>query len=93
MPAPKRVATTTPLQALSLLNNEFVLDQARFLAGRTLQEAGSDPAVRIGRIWRLAFGRAPDAEESRAAQEFVHEQGWTLFARAILNANEFVYVF
>jgi len=93
LPAPKRISTTTPLQALSLLNNDFLLDQARFLAERTLEETGSDPIARIERIWRLAFGRAPDADESRAALQFVDEQGWPLFARAILNANEFVYVF
>ena len=76
-----------------MLNNDFLLDQARFLAERTREEAGSDSTARIERIWHLAFGRAPDAEESRAALQFVDEQGWTLFARAILNANEFVYVF
>jgi len=93
LPAPKRISTTTPLQALSLLNNDFLLDQARFLAERTFEEAGPDSIARIERTWRLAFGRAPDADESRAARQFVDEQGWMLFARAILNANEFVYVF
>ena len=93
LPAPKRVTTTTPLQALSLLNNIFLLDQARFLTERALDDAGSPSSARIERIWRLAFGRAPDADESRRALRFVDEQGWTLFARAIFNANEFVYVF
>jgi hypothetical protein len=91
--APKRVSTTTPLQALSLLNNDFALDQARFLVERASKEAGDGAAARIERIWRLAYGRAPDAEEARAAQAFVAAQGWELLARVVLNANEFVYVF
>jgi len=91
--APARVSTTTPLQALSLLNNKFLLEQSRFLAERSLSDAGADPAARIERIWRLAFGRAPAREEASAAREFVDEQGWDLFARAILNANELIYVF
>ena len=91
--APKRVSTTTPLQALSLLNNSFVLDQARRLAERSFAEAGEDAAARLSRIWQLAFGRKPDENELNGARKFAAEQGWELLARAVLNANEFVYVF
>ena len=91
--APKRVSTTTPLQSLSLLNNPFMLDQARLLAERSLREAGEDPRARIERIWRLAFGRAPDSREAAEASAFVVDQGWRLFSLAILNANELIYVF
>ncbi|MBI1352896.1 MAG: DUF1553 domain-containing protein [Acidobacteria bacterium] len=91
--APKRVSTTTPLQALSLLNNEFALQQAGFLSQRLADEAGDDPAARVERLWRLAFGRAPDAEESARAQALAKAQGWDVLTRATLNANEFVYVF
>ena len=93
LPAPKRVSTTTPLQALSLLNNSFLLDQAKLLAERSLQEAGDDPEARVERIWELAFGRAPGEADRREAVRFASEQGWALLARAVLNANEFVYVF
>ena len=93
LPAPKRVSTTTPLQALSLLNNSFVLDQARRLAERSLAEAGQDSAARITRMWQLAFGRKPDEKELEEARQFAAEQSWELLARAVLNANEFVYVF
>jgi len=93
LPAPKRVSTTTPLQALSLLNSPFMLDQSSLLAERSLREAGEDPGARIENIWRLAFGRTPDFRESDEARRFIDEQGWQLFALAILNANELVYVF
>ena len=93
LPAPKRISTTTPLQALSLLNNSFILDQARLLVGRSLKEAGADPEARVERIWRLAFGRPPDDAELAEALRFADQQGWELLSRAVFNTNEFVYVF
>ena len=41
--APRREVTTSPLQALALLNGRFIRDQARFLAERIVKEAGSRP--------------------------------------------------
>ena len=93
LPAPKRVSTTTPLQALALLNNAFILDQARYLAERSAADAGGDRDGRLKRIWRLAFSRPPEPEELAESRRFVSEQGWELFSRAIFNSNEFVYVF
>jgi mono/diheme cytochrome c family protein len=93
LPAPKRISTTTPLQALSLLNNSFILDQARLLSERTLSEAGADPEARVQRIWRLAFGRSPDDAELAETLRFADQQGWELLSRAVFNTNEFVYVF
>ncbi len=40
--APKRTRSTTPLQALNLLNSGFIMQQARFLAERLEKEAGKD---------------------------------------------------
>ena len=45
----KRNITTVPTQALTLLNNEFVLLQARYFAERVAREAGDDPAKQIER--------------------------------------------
>jgi len=87
LPEPKRIVTTSPLQALALMNNSFVLDQSRYFAERLQQEA--DP---IGRAFALAFGRAPTAAETAAAKTLIQQHGLKAFARAILNANEFVYV-
>src|SRR5262249_38964944 len=42
---PRRARTTTPLQALALFNNAFVLDQAKHLAARVRREAGDDPGA------------------------------------------------
>ena len=93
LPAPKRISTTSPLQALSLLNNAFSLDQAHALAERIRAEAGEDDDLRISTAWRLAFGRAPSPEEAARSGAFVTEHGLESLARAILNSNEFLYVF
>ena len=93
LPAPKRIATTSPLQALSLLNNAFVLDQASAFATRMEAAANGDPQGRITHAWLLAFGREPDGDEIRTSSQFIAEQGLASFGRAILNANELLYVF
>ena len=58
----KRNATTTPLQALALMNNRFVLRQCEHLAARVDKEAGDLP----GRVDRaragLVLGRSPRDE-------------------------------
>lgn len=91
--APKRTRSTTPLQALNLLNSGFIMQQAGFFAGRLEKEAGSDTSMQVRRAFALAFNRGPDPEEFSAATRLVREQGLTAFCRALLNANEFVYVF
>ncbi len=92
-PEPKRVVTTTALQALSLLNNPFVLDQAQFFAERLTRESGSENVrEQVRRAFQLAFSRLPSDTEISASIELIQRQGLWVFCRALLNANEFVYV-
>lgn len=91
--APKRTRSTTPLQALNLLNSSFVMQQSGFLAKRLEQEAGADVKTQVRRAFALAFQREPDRAELRAALEFIQEHGLPVFGRALFNANEFVYLF
>ena len=93
LPAPKRIATTSPLQALSLLNNAFVLDQASAFANRVRDRAGENPADQISEAWQIVFAREPSVDEVRRATAFVAEHGLAPLGRALLNANEFLYVF
>ncbi len=58
--APKRTVTTTPLQALALLNNAFVLHLADQFAERLAREAGTNQRDQIELAYRLALGRRPD---------------------------------
>ncbi|MDE0101790.1 MAG: DUF1553 domain-containing protein [Bryobacterales bacterium] len=90
LPAPKRTSTTSPLQALTLLNSAFTLDQAQALAVRAGADRGREP---IAAAWRLALGRLPDSKEGQLAESFVAQHGLASLARALLNANEFLYVF
>jgi hypothetical protein len=52
--APSRAVTTTPLQALTMLNNAFVLHMSRHLAKRIEGEAGGNVDRQIQRAYRLA---------------------------------------
>lgn len=89
---PKRTVSTTPLQALSLLNSNFALQQASFLAERVQRDAGDDQTKQCARAFVLAFGRQPTAEETTAAQALVQEFGLPALCRAIYNANEFIQI-
>ncbi|QDS91485.1 Planctomycete cytochrome C [Roseimaritima multifibrata] len=86
-----RNRSTTPLQALNLLNSRFVLQQADLFVER-LEQQTSTPEERVSLAYQLCFGRSPEPDESEAALAFSKEYGWPAFARAILNANEFVFI-
>jgi hypothetical protein len=92
-PAPARAATTTPLQALTLMNHTFTRDMGRALASRLVREAGTaDTAAQVRRAFALAFGREPDLEEQQAAAALIAKHGLPAFCRALLNANELIYL-
>ena len=61
--AVKRCRTNTPLQALSLLNEETYVEAARVLAQQMLHAGGSTPEQRIALAFRRATARWPDAHE------------------------------
>ncbi len=90
--APRRAVTTTPLQALALMNNALVLHLSDALAGRLKREAGDDPGRQVELAYRLAFGRVPEGDERSHAVRVVREFGAATLARALFNSNEFLYV-
>ncbi len=91
--APKRTSSTTPLQALNLLNSSFTFQQAGFFAKRLENEAGANIAAQVNRAFKLAFGREPSAEETAAATALIREHGLPIFCRALFNSNEFITIF
>jgi hypothetical protein len=91
-PVPRRANTTTPLQALTLLNHSFTLDMAATLAARLVQEAGREAPGQVNRAYTLAFQRAPTRKERESAVKFIKQTSLPAFCRALLNANELVYV-
>jgi hypothetical protein len=76
----RRNVTTSPLQALTLLNSELTLEWARSFAGRVLDAAGSNRETQVETAFRFAFGRLPDKTERRMANEFFQNHG-TLVAK------------
>ncbi len=93
LPAPRRVETTSPLQALALLNNRFVLDQARAFAERVRRESqGENVENQVTRAFQLTLNRSPEAEELDRAVRLVQEHGLVMLCRALFNLNEFLYV-
>jgi hypothetical protein len=95
--APKRANTTTPLQALTLLNHSFTLDMAKALSTRCQVNApvveGSDVSPEmIAAAYRFAFQRPPSQKEADAAGKLIAVYGFEAFCRALFNANELIYL-
>jgi hypothetical protein len=89
---PVRPNTTTPLQALSLMNNPFVQRMASALAERVKLEVGSKVDRQVDRMWREVLGRPPQVDERTAAVALVDQHGLAALAWTLFNANEFVVV-
>lgn len=89
---PRRSATVTPLQALSLMNHSFSLRMADRFADRLLVEAGADPKDQVRLAYRLLFSRNPTADEASLSEAFVQRQGRGAFCRAMWNSSEFLFV-
>jgi len=90
--APQRAVTTTPLQALSLLNNSFVLRMSNYCAARIAKDAGNDRQSQINRAWQLILNRSPHQAEAEASRRLVHQHGLAALCRGLFNVNEFVLV-
>ena len=90
--APKRNRSTTPLQALNLLNSGFMMQAAAFFAERLEREAGHRAEAQVQRAFLLAFQREASPEEVKASANLIRQHGLPIFCRAVFNANEFVYV-
>ncbi len=97
----RRSSSNVPAQALTLMNNPFVIQQA------ALWIAHTDPSLpltdRIDRLYRSAFSRPATQNELRAAEEFLKTQSleygspndpraWTDLAHVLLNVKEFVFI-
>ncbi|MBM3838028.1 MAG: DUF1553 domain-containing protein [Verrucomicrobia bacterium] len=89
--APARNASVTPLQALSMLNNPFVVRQSEHFAER-LGKSGDSLRERIELAYELAFGRESSAAEATALTNYARKHGLANVCRLILNSNEFMFV-
>ena len=95
----KRPVTTVSLQALMLMNDTFVLEQAAAVAARVEQEAPAGRLHRIARLWQLVYGQAPTAVETAQALVFLRDNAdlgepgaLASLAQVLVNSNRFLYV-
>jgi hypothetical protein len=91
MLVPKRDETLTPLQALAMLNDNFMLAMSRHFATR-LEQAGGGLDSQINLAYELALGRAPRAGEREDLVAYAQQYGLANACRVILNLNEFIFV-
>ena len=103
-----RMTTTTPLQALFLMNDELVHRQAALFARRICEVVPrTDERIRLA--WQMLFSREPEADEVTAAKIFLADaqsllnaeglapeqserEAWNAVVRSWFRLNEFVYV-
>ncbi|MDX1963715.1 MAG: PSD1 and planctomycete cytochrome C domain-containing protein [Pirellulales bacterium] len=70
----RRARTNTPLQALTLLNDQQFVEASRFFAERILSEGGANPAERLAWAYRSALGRKPTEVEAAVLQRVLDRQ-------------------
>jgi hypothetical protein len=98
-----RSVSYVPAQALTMMNNPFVVEQAQVWAKQVLAEKGLTPSERITRMYVRAFGRPPEPAELSAALAFLEGQGhgsaatddaqaWSDLGHVLMNVKEFIFV-
>jgi hypothetical protein len=94
----RRNRSNTPLQALTLLNDQGFYELAQGLATRIIKDGQLNDTDRIELAFHLCLSRAPGPNESNALIRLLREQrgvsaerdAWTAVTRALLNLDEFI---
>jgi hypothetical protein len=100
----RRSVSNVPAQALALMNNPFVTQQADLWAKRVLKEEGISTSERIKRMYIAAFGREPTKTETADALQFLADQAkdygreddpraWKDLCHVMMNTKEFIFVY
>ncbi|HTE20665.1 MAG TPA: DUF1553 domain-containing protein, partial [Armatimonadota bacterium] len=99
----KRSVSNVPAQALALMNNPFLIDQAGLWAKAILAEPGQTPRQRLTALYERAFTRPPTEAEVTAALAFLEEQdrrygaandvrSWADLCHVLMNTKEFIFI-
>ncbi len=97
----RRSVSNVPAQALSLMNNPFVKQQAELWARRVLAEKDRTVPERIDRLYLSAFGRLPSADERADVLAFLDQQSkgkgdeirvWSDLCHVLFNVKEFIFI-
>ena len=89
--ASRNVSTVAP-QALTLLNNPFILRQADLFAERVEREVPNDVAGQVDLAYQIALGRSPTEREGTIGFRLVTERSLVDLTHVMFNLNEFLYV-
>lgn len=87
----KRNESLSALQALSLLNDGFMVAMAQHFAERVARERPTLPE-QVTRAFELALSRTPAEDERAALIAYAEQYGLANTCRLILNLNEFTFV-
>jgi hypothetical protein len=87
----RRTESLSPLQALALLNNGFLLTQAEALSKRVAAERNALPD-QVHRAFRLALSRSPSSVEVQTLAAYAGVHGMAQTCRLMLNLNEFTFI-
>ena len=96
--AAKRSATTTAMQKLFVMNNPFMVEQAKRLAKRVAGEGVAASAEQVQSIYSILYSRQPSAAELDLALGFLQLPAesqltrWEQYSHALLAANEMSYI-
>ncbi len=88
----RRNVSTVATQALTLLNNEFVLDHSKRFAERVRKMAPDGVDAQLQVAYELALSRPPSAEEKALGLSFLEKNSLDDLAHVLLNLSEFLYL-
>ena len=89
--APARSVSVTALQALSMLNNRFIVRYSEHLADRLARDRATN-AEQIALLYDLACGRPATTDEVAELSVYAQKHGLANACRLVLNTNEFMFV-
>lgn len=84
----RRTDSNVPAQALTLLNDPFIVEQT----GKWTEKTGGVGDDRIERLYLEAFARRPSATELAACRTFLTTRDWSALGHALVNTKEFIFV-
>lgn len=86
----KRPVSTTPLQALNLMNSDFVVEQSNYIAELASQEPDTTSAVK--KVYSLLLLREPGEDELQLSKQIADTNGLGVVCRSLINSNEFAFL-
>ena len=89
--SPVRGNSSSPLQALAMYNDRFVLHFSEML-GRTISMKAPEPDAAAREAYSRVFSRVPTHEEAKMAAELIKKHGAAALCRVLFNTNEFLFV-